>query len=77
LGGITLLNYGRLIIFRGEQNSLRGKSIKKVEKFAPGGGGGYKCFYSLKPPQIIQAIIFNIIISLNANYLNLNPRNHL
>jgi len=39
LGGITLLNYGRLIIFRGEQNSLRGKSIKKVEKFAPVGGG--------------------------------------
>jgi hypothetical protein len=75
LGGITLLNYGRLIIFRREQNSLRGKSIKKVEKIAP--GGGYNSFYSLKPPQIIEAIIFNIIISLNANYLNLNPRIHL
>jgi len=43
LGGITLLNYGRLLIIRGDQNSLRGKSIKKVEKFAPvGGGAGIK-----------------------------------
>ena len=40
---------------------------------------GCKSFYFLKAPQIIEAIIFNIIISLNANanYLNLNPPIHL